>query len=60
MATYVTDYYRLSPWFTECKYMDLTQFAVLILCDDSTACDKMGDYFSTEADKMVNIVYDVE
>ena len=35
---------------------DLTQFAVLILCDDFTGCDKMGDYFATEADTMINIV----
>ena len=23
---------------------DRTQFAVIILCDDSTSCDEMGDY----------------
>ena len=33
-----------------------TQFAVLILCHDSTGCDKMGDYFATEADTMIDIV----
>ena len=27
-----------------------------VLCDDSTGCDKMGDYFATEADTMVDIV----
>ena len=35
---------------------DLTQFAVLILCDDSTGYDKMGDYFTTEADIIIDIV----
>ena len=34
----------------------LTQFAVLILCDDSTGCDAMGDYFATEANTMIDIV----
>ena len=24
---------------------DCTQFAVLILCHDSTGCDEMGDFF---------------
>ena len=33
-----------------------TQFAVLILCHDSTGCDKMGDYFAIEADTMIDIV----
>ena len=35
---------------------DCTQFAVLILCNDSTGCDEMCDYFATEADKMIDIV----
>ena len=35
---------------------DCTQFAVIILCHDSTGCDEMGDYFATEADTMINIV----
>ena len=26
---------------------ELTQFAVLILCDDSAFCDEMGNYFAT-------------
>ena len=26
---------------------DLTQFAFLILCDNSTGCDEMGDYIAT-------------
>ena len=26
----------------------LTQFAVIILCDDSTGCDEVSDYFATE------------
>ena len=33
-----------------------TQFAVLILCHDSTGCDEMGDYFAIEADTMIDIV----
>ena len=35
---------------------DCTQFAVLILCNDSTGCDEMGDYFATEADTLIDIV----
>ena len=35
---------------------DLTQLAVIILCDDPTGCDKMDDYFLTEADTMIDIV----
>ena len=36
--------------------LDCTQFAVLILCHDSTGCDEMGDYFAIEADTMIDIV----
>ena len=39
---------------------DLTQFAVLFLCDDSTGCDKMGDYFATEAGTIIDIVCEVD
>ena len=35
---------------------DCTQFAVLILCHDSTGCDEIGDYFAIEADTMIDIV----
>ena len=35
---------------------DCTQFAVLILCHDSTVCDEMDDYFAIEADTMIDIV----
>ena len=35
---------------------DCTQVAVPILCNDSTDCDKMGDYFAKEADTMIEIV----
>ena len=35
---------------------DCTQFAVLILCHDSTGFDEMGDYFAIEADTMIDIV----
>ena len=34
---------------------DCTQFAVLILCHDSTGCDETGDYFATEAHTKVDI-----
>ena len=34
----------------------LTQFAVLITCNDSTGCDEMGDYFAIEADTMIGIM----
>ena len=37
-----------------------TQFADLILCDDSTGCDEMGNYFATEAYTMINIVCEVD
>ena len=35
---------------------DCTQYAVLILCHDSTGCDEMGDYFAIEADIMIDII----
>ena len=35
---------------------DCTQFAVQILCHDSTGCNEMGDYFAKEADTMIDIV----
>ena len=33
---------------------DYTQFAVLILCHDSTGCNEMGDYFAIEAVAMID------
>ena len=33
---------------------DLTQLAVIKLCADSTGCDKVDDYFATEADTMID------
>ena len=39
---------------------DRTQFAVLILCDDSTGCDEIGLYFATEADILIYIVCNVD
>ena len=39
---------------------DLTQLAVILLCDDSTGCDEMGEYFATEADTIIDIVCEVE
>ena len=35
----------------------LTQFVVKILCDDSYGFDEVGNYFATEADTMIDIVY---
>ena len=37
----------------------LTQLAVKIQWSDSTGCDEMDDYFATEADAMIDIVYEV-
>ena len=34
------------------------QFTVLLLSCDSNGCDEMGDYFATEADTMIYIVYE--
>ena len=39
---------------------NLTQFAVLLLCDDSTGCGEMCDYFTIDADTMIDIVYEVD
>ena len=39
---------------------DLTQLAVILLCSDSTGCDKVDDCFATEADTMVDIVCEVD
>ena len=38
------------------KRNNCTNFAVLILCHDSTGCDEMGDYFAIDADLMIDIV----
>ena len=38
---------------------DLSQLAVIILCDDSTGCDEVGDCFATEADTMIDIVCEI-
>ena len=35
---------------------DLSQRAVILLCNGSAGCDDVNDYFATEADLMV-IVY---
>ena len=37
-----------------------TQFAVKIICDDSTGFDEVDNYFATEADMMIKIVYDFD
>ena len=34
---------------------DCTQFAVLILCHDSTGCDEMGDYFAIKAITLIDL-----
>ena len=36
---------------------NLTQLAVKILCDNSTGCNEVDDYFATKAYIMVDIVY---
>ena len=40
--------------------LDLTELAVIIICDDSTDCHEMDDYFATEADTMIDIVCEVD
>ena len=42
------------------KIQDLTQFAVLILHNDSTGCCEMGDYFAKDADTMIDIVCEID
>ena len=37
---------------------ELTQLAFKILSDDSTGCDEVGGYFATEADTMIDTVYE--
>ena len=39
---------------------DLSQFAVLIQCCESTGCGAMGDYFATDVDTMIDIVCEVD
>ena len=39
---------------------DYTQFAALILCDDSTGCDEICDQFAIDADIMIDIVCEVD
>ena len=34
--------------------------SVQIICDDSTGCDKMGDYFDTGTSTMKDIVFEVD
>ena len=38
----------------------MDQDRTLILCDDTTGCNEMGDYFATEADIMIDIVCAVD
>ena len=37
---------------------DLTQLTVIILWDDSIGCDEVDNYFATEADTIIGIVYE--
>ena len=39
---------------------NLTQLAVIILCDDSTGCDEIDNYFAIEADTMIDIECEVD
>ena len=39
---------------------DLSQFAILMLCDDSTSCDEMSYFYATEAETMMDIVCEVQ
>ena len=39
---------------------DLTRFEDKILCDDSTGCNEVDNYFATEADKMIDILYEYD
>ena len=39
---------------------DLTQFTVKILCDDSTSCDEIDNYFDTEEDTIIGISYEYD
>ena len=39
---------------------DLTKFAVKILCGDSSGCNEVDNYFATEADTMMNILFDYD
>ena len=49
-------FFKVGYVCTDLEKQDCTQFAVLILCHDSTDCDEMGDYFAIEADTMTAIV----
>ena len=39
-------------------HQDLTLLAVKTVCDDSTGCDEMEDCIATEADTLIDIVYE--
>ena len=39
---------------------DHTQFSDTILCDDSTGCDEVDNYFAKEADTMIYFLYEYE
>ena len=39
---------------------DCDQFEVIILCDDSTDCDEVEDYFATETDTNIDLACEVD
>ena len=39
---------------------DLAQFAVKIMCDDSTGCDEVDNHFATEANTSIDILYEYD
>ena len=39
---------------------DLTQFADKILSIESTGCDEVDNYFATEADTMIDMLYEYD
>ena len=39
---------------------DLTQLSAILLCDDSTGCDEMDDYFAINANTTTYFVCEVD
>ena len=48
----------MSAKFPRWHEEDLSQYAVSLLCDDSTKCRKGDDDFATEADIMIDNIYE--
>ena len=40
--------------------LDLTQFADKLQCDDYTGCDAVDNYYATDADTMMDILYEYD